>query len=142
MISIKLIESGTLMDHELTYVVMGARYRDQWIFVRHRERASWEMPAGHIEHGEAADKAAARELREECGASLFKLKPICDYSVRVDSRLEYGRLYYAEIQELSGQLEYEIEELTLSAVLPPNLTYPEVQSLLFNRLVAYLEQGS
>lgn len=98
------------------------------------------MPAGHIELGETADEAAARELEEECGASQFKLQAICDYSVEVNSNLEYGRLYYAEIHALSGQLEFEIEELTLSKVLPQNLTYPEVQSLLFDRLVIYLDQ--
>jgi 8-oxo-dGTP diphosphatase len=139
-ISISLIQSVSLPDPELTYVVMGSRYRDQWIFVRHRERTSWELPAGHIEPGETADEAAARELREECGASQFKLQAICDYSVEVDSSLEYGRLYYAEIHALSGKLEFEIEELTLSKVLPKNLTYPEVQSLLFDRLVIYLDQ--
>lgn len=142
MISIRLIESGSLPDPELTYVVMGSRYRDQWIFVRHRERTSWEMPAGHMEPGEKADEAAARELREECGASQFRLQAICDYSVEVNSILEYGRLYYAEIHALSGQLEFEIEEITLSEVLPKNLTYPEVQSLLFDRLVTYLDQAT
>ena len=118
MISTKLIESGSLLDHELTYVVLGARFKDQWIFVRHRERQSWEMPAGHIEAGEVAHEAAARELREETGASLFKLKPICDY-----------------------QLEYEIEELCFSTGLPSSLTYPEVQSLLFQRVEEFLNQG-
>ena len=142
MISIKLIPSESLPDPKLTYVVMGSRYRNQWIFVRHRERASWEMPAGHIEPGESADEAAARELQEECGASQFKLTAVCDYSVEVDSSLEYGRLYYAEIHELTGRLEHEIEELTWSRKLPAKLTYPEVQSLLFDRLVTYMKQGS
>lgn len=141
MISIKLIKSETLLGPELSYVVLGARYRDQWIFVRHNERESWEMPAGHIEPGEAADEAAARELQEETGAKLFKLNPVSDYSVSVNDRTEYGRLYFAEIRELDDQLEHEIEELRLAARLPSNLTYPEVQTLLFDRLEAYLKQG-
>jgi len=140
-ISTKLIESGSLLDHELTYVVLGARFKDQWIFVRHRERQIWEMPAGHIEIGEAAHEAAARELREETGASLFKLKPICDYSVTVDHKPEYGRLFFAEVEELADQLEYEIEELCFSTGLPSSLTYPEVQSLLFQRVEEFLNQG-
>lgn len=140
MISIKLIENETLPDPELTYVVLGARYGNSWIFVRHTERQSWELPAGHIEPGETADQAANRELREETGASLFKLKALCDYSVQVNSQLEYGRLFMAEVQELTNQLEYEIEELHLSSELPENLTYPEVQTLLFKRLQDYLNQ--
>ena len=54
----RLLAPGSLEDSELTYVVMGARYRGQWIFVKHRERETWELPAGHIEPGESPDRAA------------------------------------------------------------------------------------
>jgi 8-oxo-dGTP diphosphatase len=118
---------------------MGTRYRSKWVFVRHRERQSWEMPAGHIERGETADEAAARELREETGATSFSLTPVSDYSVSVEDRTDSGRFYYAEIHELESQLDYEIEELQLSSGLPSNLTYPEVQSLLFTQLESYLD---
>ncbi|MEN8203841.1 MAG: NUDIX domain-containing protein [Bacteroidota bacterium] len=141
MISIKLIEAETVPDPDLSYVVLGTRYGDQWIFVRHKDRHSWEMPAGHIESGEAADEAAARELREETGAVLFKLKPVSDYSVTEDHKHGFGRLYYAEVHELTDQLEYEIEELHFSTGLPAVLTYPEVQTLFFERLEAYIRQG-
>lgn len=98
------------------------------------------MPAGHIESGEEAHEAAARELREETGAMVFSLKPVGDYSVTVDQKREYGRLYFAKVEELANLLEYEIEELRYSTGLPSSLTYPEVQTLLFERVKAYANQ--
>jgi len=68
-VEVQCLPPGTIAESQLTYVVMGARYRDEWIFVRHKERVSWEMPAGHIEPGETADQAAERELLEEAGMS-------------------------------------------------------------------------
>jgi len=123
-------------------VVLGARYKDQWIFVRHRDRQTWEMPAGHIEAGESADEAASRELSEETGAVSFEIKSVCDYSVTVNNKMEFGRLYFAEIEELEPTLEYEIEELVFAEGLPSLLTYPEVQTLLFERLEAFISEGN
>ena len=137
-VSTQLFESDLLDEQKLTYVVMGARYQGQWIFVRHRERSSWEMPAGHLEPGESADQAAVRELFEEAGAVKSSLQVICDYQVSVGSRIEFGRLYFADVLELEPQKEFEIEELLLAEKLPQVLTYPEVQSILFQRVESHL----
>ena len=112
---------------------MAARYREEWIFVRHHNRRSWEMPAGHIDPGESADQAAVRELFEEAGVVKSSIAHICDYSVMVGRKTEYGRLYGARVEELDPHLEYEIEELLFTVELPGHLTYPEVQSILFKR---------
>ena len=130
----KLLSPGTIDEHLLTYVVMGARYRDQWIFVRHRDRQTWEMPAGHIEPGETPNRAAVRELSEEAGVVNSSLTHLCDYSVTAGGNTGYGRLYLAEVDELDPQLEHEIEELKFTSELPLELTYPEVQTTLFARL--------
>lgn len=133
----RLIEPELLDDRKLTYVVMGARHKDKWIFVRHRDRQTWEMPAGHIESGESADQAAVRELFEEAGVIKSSLDVICDYEVTIGSRVEYGRLYGVIVYDLEPQQEFEIEELLLSDGLPKSLTYPEVQSILFQRLQSH-----
>lgn len=130
----KLLPAGSLDDAELTYVVMGARFREKWIFVRHRERQSWELPAGHIEPGEGPDKAAVRELYEEAGVINSSLKVISDYSVTVSGKRAFGRLYYANVKELEKLPNHEIEEIKFSGELPSHLTYPEVQTLLFSLL--------
>ena len=122
---------GRFGEQELTYVVIGARYQGQWIFVRHRERDTWEMPAGHIESGERADRAAVRELFEEAGVVRSHLEHICDYEVTAGGVTECGRLYTAEVRELQENLEHEIAEITFAGELPARLTYPEVQGVLF-----------
>ncbi len=93
------------------------------------------MPAGHIESGESADRAAVRELYEEAGASESALELLCDYSVQVGGITEYGRCYAAQIKALDAtELEHEIEELAFFDQLPDQLTYPEVQTILFRKL--------
>jgi 8-oxo-dGTP diphosphatase len=128
----EIIAPGTIPDAQLTYVVMAARYRHDWIFVRHRDRVTWEMPAGHIEAGETPDQAAVRELFEEAGVIRSTLNHLCDYAVTARGKTEYGRLYKAEVQEMETPLEYETAEVLLSGELPSALTYPGVQRVLFN----------
>ncbi len=131
---IKVLTPGSVEDAKLRYVILGARYQDQWIFVRHRERTSWELPAGHIEPGEVPDKAAVRELYEETGVINPYLKVVSDYSVTLDGKIAFGRLYYTEVKEMEPLPDHEIEEIIFSSELPSNLTYPEVQTLLFSLL--------
>ena len=140
-VTTRLIESGLLDDQNLTYVVMGARYQDKWIFVRHRDRLTWEMPAGHIEAGESADRAAVRELFEEAGVIKSSLEPICDYEVTVGRKVEYGRLYSVDVYKLEPQNEFEIEEVLLSSELPQSLTYPVAQTILFQRVASLLPRS-
>ena len=137
MVRTTLLDRGTVPVSELTYVVMGARYSDRWVFVRHRDRTSWEMPAGHIEEGEEPEKAARRELFEETGTTGSTLFHVCDYLVENGDQREYGRLYVAGIEAMEAPLEYEIAEVRLLSALPENLTYPEVQSVLFDRSVRF-----
>jgi len=129
----RLFPPGQIDESSLTYVVIGARYRGEWIFVRHTDRETWEMPAGHIEKGESAEQAAVRELFEEAGVVRSNIFHICDYSVTAHGKTEYGRLYGATVEALDLQLEHEIEEICFSQKLPPSLTYPEVQTILFER---------
>ena len=133
----RVLPSGSVDDAKLTYVVMGASYLGKWIFVRHRERLSWELPAGHIEPGEEPDKAALRELYEEAGVVNSSLKVVSDYSVTLDRKQAFGRLYHADVKELEPLPDHEIEEIIFSSELPSHLTYPEVQTLLFSLLTLH-----
>ena len=129
-----LLDPGSVPEPDLTYVVIGARFGDLWIFVRHRDRTTWEMPAGHIELHESPDRAAVRELYEEAGVTRSSLVHLCDYAVTVGARTEFGRLYQAEVLEMEETLEHETDQVLLSGTLPSPLTYPEVQRELFRRL--------
>ena len=44
---------------------------DRFVMVYNPTRKGWEMPGGRIEPNEAAEHAAIREVREECGCDMI-----------------------------------------------------------------------
>ena len=123
-------------DSLLKFAVIVAMHGGKWVFCRHRDRNSYELPGGHRENGEDILTAAARELREETGAASFRLEPVCVYSATGRNRVNpggeecFGMLYHAEIETFSGMPECEIASIELMDALPENWTYPDIQPFL------------
>ena len=121
-------------DALLKFAVIAARSEGKWVFCRHKERNTLEIPGGHREPGESVDQTAARELREETGAEVFSLRPVCVYSVVRDDGESFGGLYYGKISSF-GELHSEIEEIfLLEEPLEGNWTYPEIQPKLLEEV--------
>lgn len=124
-----------IVNDQLKFAVIAARYCGKWIFCRHKLRDTYEIPGGHREPGEDIKNTARRELQEETGATDFDLSPVCVYSVTQDGVTTYGQLFFAEVYAL-GELpqEMEIKEIILADNLPEKLTYPAIQPHLFERV--------
>ncbi len=70
MVTVELI-SPEREPFTVSYVVIAARHKGGWLFVRHRRRGGYELPAGHPDAAEDTVEAAVRELTEETGAMGF-----------------------------------------------------------------------
>ena len=126
----------TVPDELLKFAVIIAKTQGKWVFCRHKERDTYEVPGGHRELGETILDTAKRELREESGAVEFDIKPVCAYSVKgktkVNERDEdesFGMLFVADIFSFE-ELHCEIEEILISDALVDNWTYPLIQPRL------------
>ncbi len=123
-------------DGLLQFAVIVARHGGKWVFCKHRERQTYELPGGHREQGESILDTARRELQEETGAVDFSMEPICVYSVLGKNRVNpsgdecYGMLFFANIETFEGELHNEIENVLLLDELPTEWTYPQIQPLL------------
>ena len=102
-------------DKDLKFAVIMARYDNRWIFCKHKER--------------------------ETGAIEFEIQPISVYSVTGKNRVNsngnetFGMLFYAEVHSFKDMLEDEIEKIEFFSNLPSNLTYPEIQPYLYNKVI-------
>ena len=59
---ITFYQPASIADGLLKYAVIVARYKDKWVFGRHKQRDTWEIPGGHREPGETIEQTALREL--------------------------------------------------------------------------------
>lgn len=123
-------------DALLKFAVIISKSNGKWVFCKHKDRDTYEVPGGHRESGELIIDTAKRELKEETGAIKFSIKPICVYSVVGKTRANdtgeetYGMLYFAEIGKFETELHSEMEAVVLLDELPNEWTYPLIQPLL------------
>lgn len=123
-------------DELLKFAVIISNHDGKWVFCKHKERDTYEVPGGHREDGESILNTAKRELNEETGALDFSLDPVCVYSVTGKNRVNetgeetYGMLYFADIFSFDSTLNSEMESVKLFDELPTEWTYPLIQPLL------------
>lgn len=139
-------------DRLFKFAVIIAKFEGRYVFCKHKERNTWEIPGGHRESDEVILDTAKRELYEETGAIGFDIFPVCAYSVIGEDSFgrpeSFGMLYYADIRlfevELNSglcgeravlvgdleELHSEIEKIVIADRAPGEWTYPEIQPKL------------
>lgn len=134
MIEVKFYDS--VDDNLLDFAVIISKTNGKWVFCKHKERNTFEIPGGHREKGESIIDAAKRELREETGAVDFTIQPVCAYSVKGKTTINkteeeetFGMLYVADIFSFE-EIHSEMEKIILSDKLIENWTYPLIQPRL------------
>lgn len=137
MLKVNFYDLNSVEEDKLKFAVIAAEYKDKWIFVKHKERETWEIPGGHREERENICVTASRELIEETGAKDFSMIPICIYSVDKGEGESYGQLFYSKVHHLDKLPEFEIDEIKLYDNMPENLTYPLIQPHLFKKAEEY-----
>ncbi|MDI6618855.1 MAG: NUDIX domain-containing protein [Clostridiales bacterium] len=131
----------TVDDRLLKFAVIASKYQGRWIFCKHRQRDTFEIPGGHREPNEDILTTARRELFEETGATDYSIMPICVYSVEENGAAPihnktFGKLFFADVHVLGPLPEFEIEKIKLFYDMPSELTYPQIQPTLMDKVKA------
>ncbi|WDV46838.1 NUDIX domain-containing protein [Clostridiaceae bacterium M8S5] len=134
-------EIGHDKTYNLKFAVIMAIHNGKWVFVKHKDRNTWEIPGGHREENEDINTTAKRELYEETGAKEFEITPICDYYVTRDENTSYGRLFTADLNVMGELPNMEIEKIDYFDDLPKEMTYPQIQPYLFERVLEFRQNN-
>ena len=125
-------------DQILRFAVIITKADGRWVFCKHKQRDTLEIPGGHREPGEDILTTAKRELYEETGAVDFSIRPVCVYSVTAPSNFDgqetFGMLFYADVKTFENELHSEIERIVIQDELPTDWTYPEIQPYLLQEV--------
>ncbi len=128
-------------DELLRFAVIISKTQNKYVFCKHKDRDTWEIPGGHREqfsdgNWENIMDTAKRELYEETGALEFNIKPVCVYSVtkpdNFDGRESFGMLFFADVQCFETELHSEIEKIAIMNEFPERWTYPDIQPHLID----------
>lgn len=106
--------SRLILEHSGSVAVVPLLDDGRMVLIRQFRLAAggtiWEIPAGHIERGEAPEHCARRELEEETGYRAGKIEPLFEAYLSPGSSTELMRFFLATGLEL-GPRRPEADEI-------------------------------
>ena len=128
-----------IKDADIYWAVVASVYKNKWIFVKLRDRKTWEMPWGKKHQNETIYTCAERELKEETGAKIYDIEHFWYSSFEdLEWNIYYVALYFAQIFELEDLSENsEIWKIDFCEEFPTELTYPDDVNTLFPFFVKF-----
>ena len=88
---------------EITNMVMVQNLNTEEVVVQNRIK-NWcgiSFPGGHAENGETIYDSSIREIKEETGLDIWKLKP-CGFIYWFNNQTEEGKVFWTNIDKLEG----------------------------------------
>jgi 8-oxo-dGTP diphosphatase len=137
---IEIFGNDEFDNSKLKYAIIFSKYLNKWIYVKHRERSGWVVPSGHREDNESIFDTAKRELYEETGAKKYAIEPLFYYSVELNEIKNYGKVFYARVEELDDLPESEIERIELFDEQPSDLTFPVIHQALEKEVIKLISK--
>ena len=141
--SIEVKFYNNVEDTLLKFAVIVSKTNGRFVFCKHNERDTYEIPGGHREPGETIIETAKRELMEETGAVDFNISPVCVYSVKGKTKvnknsddISFGMIFFADIASFEKELHSEIEKILITDDLDHAFTwtYPAIQPKLLEEV--------
>ncbi|MBA4544401.1 NUDIX domain-containing protein [Thermoactinomyces daqus] len=120
----------TIQEKDISFIVIVSRHSGKWLFWKHKDRNTYESPGCRREENESIWQTAHREFYEESGAIDYDLIMISPY--RIDEKC--GMLFYAGVKKLTTLPDSEIESIHFFDDIPVQLTYPELEHELMDRI--------
>jgi len=97
----KIDEKNIFEDqyNPLTHSLLIIKYENKFLVVFDKWKNIWELPGGSIEKTETPRECALRELKEETNQEINNLvfKGIMKFQLKPNNGIEYGTLYYGEL---------------------------------------------
>ncbi|GEL77931.1 RNA deprotection pyrophosphohydrolase [Tenuibacillus multivorans] len=119
--TVKLVLGKEAFSKQPKHVWVITRYQGQWLLTKHADRGT-EFPGGKVEHGEDAQEAAIREVKEETGGHVSRLNFIGQYYVDGKAGHIIKNIYFANVDEIEDQEHYfETEGPVLLNDIPRNI---------------------
>jgi hypothetical protein len=132
---IKPIEEVDFLDElsedKLKYVTVVCSLNNKWIFLRNDNCSNYSLPFAIVNDNENINDCVNRIVFESIGITNYKSKKmICYYSYKHNNKLNYGALFYVDMND-SNQHKVSVYELS---DLPLNLKHATLQSKLFQKV--------